>query len=129
MVTILSPIVLASSSGNLTLTLDEKGVGGWCQVHLNAPGVSRPLGAERLNYVATHLMSFLVGTAPGLRWVLSLSELHCSAYGEHVGEEAFLHLQDAEARMFAKLVLTPGEKSQWMDELSKHTGPRQAQSL
>ena len=122
MVTAATPIVLSSSSGSLTLTLDEKGFGAWCQVHLLVSGVSRPLGAERLEYIAGHLVSFLADTTPSLRWVFSLSELHCSAYGEHLAGEAILHIQDAYAKWFAKLVLTPAEKSQWMQELLQHTG-------
>jgi hypothetical protein len=116
-------MLLSSSSGDLTVTFDEQGVGGWCQVHLLVSGVSEPLGAERLKYIVTHLSSFLAGTTPGLRWVLSLSERHTSAYGEHVGEgEAILHLQDADAKVFAKLVLTRAEKKQWMEILSQHAG-------
>jgi len=120
MVSAKTPIELSSSSGSLTLALDEKGVGGWCQVHLLVSGASRPLGAERLKYIAAHLASFLADTSPGQRWVLSLSELHTSAYGEHVAGEAIIHLQDADAKMFAKLVLTPAEKSQWLQEMLKH---------
>ena len=113
-------IELSSSSGSLTIALDEKGIGGWCQVHLLVSGASLPLGAERLKYIAAHLASFLADTSPGQRWVLSLSELHTSAYGEHVEGGAIVLLQDADAKMFAKLVLTPAEKSQWLREVSKH---------
>lgn len=120
MVSANTPIKLSSSSGSLTLALDEKGVGGWCQVHLLVSGASRPLGAETLKYIAAHLASFLADTSPGQRWVLSLSELHTSAYGEHVAGEAIIHFQDADAKMFAKLVLTPAEKSQWLQEMLKH---------
>jgi hypothetical protein len=120
MVTPATNIVLGSSSGSLTLTQDEKGVGGWCRVHLLVSGVSRPLGAERLKYIATHLSSFLADAAPALRWVLSLSELHTSAYGEHVAGEAVLHLQDADAKVVPKLVLTPAERSEWLEALAKH---------
>jgi hypothetical protein len=122
MVTTTTPIVLNSLSGSLTLTFDERGVDEWCQVHLLLSGVCRPLGAERLKYIAAHLASFLADTSPGQRWVFSLSELHTSAYGEHIAGEAILHLQNADAKMFAKLVLTAVEKSQWKLELSQHTG-------
>lgn len=121
MVTTAPSIVLSSSSGSLTLTLDETGVGGWCQVHLLASGVCRPLGAERLTYIAARLTSFLADTSLGRHWVFSLSELHTSAYGEHVAGEAILHLRDADAKMFATLVITAAEKSQWLRELSQHT--------
>lgn len=122
MVTAAAPIVLRSSSGSLTLALYEKGVGGWCQVHLLMTDICRPLGAERLQYIATHLTSFLSDATPGQRWVLSLSELHTSAYGEHVAGEAIIHLQDADGKMFAKLTLTTEEKKHWMQALMQHTG-------
>ena len=115
-------IVLSSVSGTLTLTVDEKGVGGWCQVHLIVSGVTRPLGAEGLKYIAAHLTSFLADPSPGQRWVLSLSELHTSAYGEYVAGEAIIRLQDADATWFAELVLTPAEISEWMQGLAQHTG-------
>jgi len=123
MVTAMSPIILNSSSGDLTLTLDEKGVGGWCQVHLVVSDASRPLGAERLKYIASNLVSFLrePDTKSGLRSVLGLSEVHTCMYGEHVEGEAVIHLQDADAKMFAKIVLTPAEKSAWLEVLSQHT--------
>lgn len=114
-------VLLRSSSGDLTVTHDEQGIGGWCQVHLAVPGASRPLGAERLKYIVTHLSSFLANATSGLRWVLSLSERHTSAYGEHVAGEVILHLQDADGKMFAKVVLTEAEKKQWSDVLSQHT--------
>ncbi len=119
MVSANTPIELSSSSGSLTLTVDEKGIGGWCQVHLLLSGASRPLGAERLKYIAAHLASFLADTSRGQRWVLSLSELHTSAYGEHIAGGAIIHLQDADARMFATIELTTAEKSQWLQELSR----------
>lgn len=124
MVTAAPLVVLSSSNGSLTLTPDEKGLGAWCQVHLFVSGVSRPLGAERLKYIARSLVSFLEEpeTRIGLRSVLGLSELHTCAYGEHVGGTVVLHLQDADAKMFAKLVLTPAEKSQWLETLSQHAG-------
>lgn len=118
-----NPIVLSSSSGSLTLAIDEQGVGGWCQVHLLVAGVGRQLGAERLRYIASHVTSFLADPSPGRRWVFNLSELHTSAYGEHVAAESIIHLQGANAQWFAKLVLTPTEKSEWMQELSQHIGP------
>lgn len=122
MVTAAHPIVLSSSSGTLTLAIDEQGVGGWCQVHLLVAGVERRLGAERLKYIVSHLTSFLADPSPSRRWVFSLAELHTSAYGEHVAAETIIDLQDANAQWFAKMVLTPTEKSEWMQELSQHTG-------
>jgi len=110
-------IVLPSSSGGLTLTPDER---AWSQVYLTAPGVNRPLGAERLKYIAAHLVSFLADNRAGRRWVLSLSELHTSTYGEHVGGEVALLLQDANGTMFRKLVLSGAEKNEWLQRLLRH---------
>jgi hypothetical protein len=117
LVAVASPIVLSTLSGGLTLTLDEEGVGGWCKVHLNIEGVDRELGAESLTYIATQLRSFLEDARPGRRWILALAELHTSAYGEHVPGKAIIDLQDGDATWFAKLVLTPTEKGEWMREL------------
>jgi hypothetical protein len=122
-VTVASPIVLGSSSGSLTLALDEEGVGGWYKVHLVAEGVGRQLGAERLKYIAKQLTSFLADPSPGRRWILSLAELHTSAYGEHASGQAIIELQDADAKWFAKLVLTPAEKGEWLRQLSEHAVP------
>ena len=122
MVTADIAIVLASSSGSLTLALDEKGTGGWCQVHLLVAGVGRPLGAEQLKYIARHFTAFLADPPPNQRWILSLSELHTSAYGQRVAGETIIELQDAEAKWFAKLVLTPAESTEWMRQLSQHVG-------
>jgi hypothetical protein len=120
----MAPIVLSSSAGgNLTLTLDPKGLGGWCQVHLVVSDVDRPLGAERLKYVAASLASFLrESKTSGIRSVFGLSELHTSAYGEQVGEEAVLHFQDRGGKMFAKLVLTSADKRQWLETLVQYEG-------
>jgi hypothetical protein len=115
-----SPIVLRSSSGSLALTVDEEGIGGWCKVQLLMGDVGRPLGAERLKYIATQIRAFLGDSSPSRRWILSLSELHTSAYGEHAAGETVIELQDANAKWFAKLVLTPTEKGEWMRELSEH---------
>ena len=63
----LSPIVLNSPSGSLAITTDERGVGGWCQVHLTQLGVSRLLGAERLKYSVVcneSMPGFQSGTRP-----------------------------------------------------------------
>lgn len=119
MVTTANKIMLGSSSGDLTLTTDENGVGGWCQVQLRVPDGSRPLGAERLKGIAARIKSFLSDPAAALRWVFNLSELHTSVYGEHVGGGAILHFQDANGEMFAELALTPAEKSDWLEILSR----------
>jgi len=118
MVSTISGIHLTTSSGSLTVSPDENGVGDWCQVHLLASGERQPLGAETLKYIAAHLRSFLEDSSPGQRWVFSLSELHTSAYGEHLAEGATIHLHDADATMFARLVLTPAEITEWLSKMS-----------
>jgi hypothetical protein len=114
-------MILRSSSGSLSITLDAKGNGDWSKVHLLEADVQRPLGAERLSYIATHLAAFLEDTSSPLHWVFSLSELHTCGNGEHIAGEAILHLQDVNAKWFAKLVLTAAEKRQWLQELLPHT--------
>lgn len=109
--------LLTSASGALSLSLDEH---GWCQVHLRASGTRRRLGAERLSYIAAHLARFLTDTSPGQRWVFSLSELHMSAYGEHVDGGVLVHFQDSSANVFASLTLTLDEKTEWVQELSRY---------
>lgn len=122
----MTPICLISSTGRLSITLDTRGVGGWSQVELVVAGQSRPLGAERLKYIASRLVSFLADASPTseLRSVLGLSELHTRAYGERDEGGAVLHLQDSNGKMFAKLVLTPDEARQWLDVLSAHVEVR-----
>jgi hypothetical protein len=120
MVSVPNPIVLSASSGSLSLTIDEDGVGGWCKVHLLTERTDRPLGAERVKYIATQLRSFLADSSPSRRWVLSLAELHTSAYGEHAEGETIIELQDGNAKWFARLVLSPAERSEWIRELSRH---------
>jgi len=62
-------------------------------------------------------VAFLSDNSPELRWVLSLADLHCSAYGEHTTVATILYIQDAGANAFATLALSPAERSQWMHEL------------
>jgi hypothetical protein len=112
--------LLTSASGTVSLSLDEQGVGEWCQVHLLVSGARRPLGAERLSYIAAHLATFLTDTSPGRRWVFSLAELHTSAYGAHVAGEATIQLQDSGAKMFASLTLTLAEQAAWVQALSRY---------
>ena len=119
----MAPIVLKSSSGSLALNVDEAGVGGWCQMHLVTNAGSRPLGAETLKYIAAALVSFLTrpATTP-LRAVLGLSELHTVANGEHLEDGTNLYFNDDQGNTFARLFLTPDEKSHWVEELSPYTG-------
>jgi hypothetical protein len=117
MVNEIPPIVLTASGASLVISPDEH---AWSQIHFAASGVRRPLGAERLKYIAEHIVSFLSDLTSGQRWVLSLSELHVSAYGEHLAGKAVLHLQDAEGMMFADLEITEAARKQWIDELSQY---------
>ena len=113
------PIVLESSTGSLWLTLDEHGVAQWCQVQLVENGVARALGAESRPIIANRLAAFLASDhTPGLRWVLSLAELHTSFYGEYVADDTTLRLQDGNAQWIATLVLTPAERQRWLEQLA-----------
>lgn len=111
-------VELRSASGTLLIAVDALGVGGWCQVQLIAAGGTRPLGAEQWKYISAHLSSFLADTSPGQRWVFSLAERHTSAYGEHVAGAAVLHLEDADGRIFARLVLSSAEIDQWLHDMA-----------
>ena len=71
--------------------------------------------------VSERLSSFLVDTSVNQRWVLSLSELHTSVYGEHVAGGVLIHFQDADAMMFATLLLTAAERVQWIQQLAQFT--------
>lgn len=118
MVTVITPITLKSSGSTLILTVDAEGVGGWCNMELRVEGATIRLGAERLEYIADHLRSFLADASPGSRWIFSLSELHTSAYGEHGAGGATIQLTDAKAKSLARLVLTADEKNEWMRQLA-----------
>jgi hypothetical protein len=112
------PILLASGDVTLTITLDERGVGGWAQVALVSAGVRRPLGAERLSYLAARLVAFLSDPVPSSRWVASLAERHTSAYGEHVEGGAVLRLQDRDGEEFTKVMVTTAEGREWLAALT-----------
>jgi hypothetical protein len=111
----MTPILLRTSTATLEIRPNEH---AWSDVQLTTAGMSRPLGAETLKYLTTHIRAFLSDPAPGQRWVLSLSELHVSVYGEHLAEGVVLHFQDAHAKMFADVVITDAEKTQWIQELT-----------
>ena len=111
----MTPILLRTRTATLEIHPNEH---GWSQVQLTTAGMSRPLGAETLKYLTTRIRAFLSDPAPGQRWVLSLSELQVSVYGEHLTEGAVLHFQDANAKMFADVVITDAAKKQWIQELS-----------
>ena len=57
-------------------------------------------------------------------WVFSLSEVHTAVYGEHVAGAAIIDFQDADVKWFAKLALSPDEKSEWTRQVTLITGPR-----
>jgi hypothetical protein len=111
----MTPILLRTSTATLEIHPNEH---AWSEVQLTTSGMSRPLGAETLKYLTTHIRAFLSDPTPGQRWVLSLSELHVSVYGEHLAEGAVLHFQNAHAKMFADVVITDAEKTQWIQELT-----------
>ena len=45
-------------------------------------------------------------------------------YGEHVAGAAIIDFQDADVKWFAKLALSPDEKSEWTRQVTLITGPR-----
>ncbi len=57
--------------------------------------------ADHLDDIVARLADFLRSGSPGPRWVLSLFELHTSIYGEHLGEQTVLRVQDRDAASFA----------------------------
>jgi hypothetical protein len=99
----------------VTITPNER---GWSQVQLRTLDTSRSLGAEDLQYIAKHLITFLTDDASDVRWVLSLSEQHCSVYGEHTANSAVLRFQDANAVTFATATLTQTDIRLWLETLS-----------
>jgi hypothetical protein len=112
-------MVLTAGGGSLRLTTNEE---SWCQVSLVTTGETRPLGAELLSYVASHLVSFLSERRTGRQWVFTLAELHVAAYGEHLPEGVLFHFMDAEAKFFATLALSSAQQAKWLEALSPH-GP------
>ena len=120
MVTLPDRIELVGSNGRLVLASDER---GWTRVSLKRDGMSLSLGAERLGGIATKLVAFLTQHGPGARWVLSLSELHFSVYGEHFADKVVLLIQDGDAQLVAELQLTPSEQQEWIDRLRSLIGP------
>jgi hypothetical protein len=120
MVDAIPSISLATADGNLTLSSVPGAPGSWSQVHLVRGGASRLLGAEDLQYLIAHILSFLVSQDPGQQWVFSVSEPHGAAYGEHSVKGAVLRFQDVNARFLDEVVLTSDEKRQWIEELRSH---------
>ncbi len=110
-------IELVGEAGSLVLRRDEGGL-DWWQVELGGPGRVRPLGADHLDDIVARLADFLRSGSPGPRWVLSLFELHTSIYGEHLGEQTVLRVQDRDAASFATLVLTPAQRQAWLEALA-----------
>jgi hypothetical protein len=110
------PIQLRTSTAGLMIEANEE---AWSQVRIIEAGKSRLLGAETLKYITTHFLDFFSDRTPGLRWVLSLSEVHIAVYGEHFRESTVLHLQDKDANMFARLVISDDERKKWIQELTR----------
>jgi hypothetical protein len=111
-------LTLSSSESGLTLSMASAGVPGWWHVHLVRSGTQQVLGAEVKGYILTRLLLFLQDTRHELHWVLTLSERHVTFYGKRAQDRVELHIQDADAIMFAELVLTPTEAQEWTRVLS-----------
>jgi hypothetical protein len=105
-------VVLEFASGNITLECSER---DWYEVFLTFDGVETPLGAERFGSLARHLVGFLGSPQPDWKWILSLSELHHSAYGRAaVNGGVQVLVQDAEAKAIAKINVTQVERQTWL---------------
>ena len=77
-----------------------------------------PLGSERLGYLIRHLAAFLSNPQPAWKWILSLSERHCSTYGQAGPDGSIeIRMQDADARTLADIYVTPMERQAWLSSL------------
>ena len=111
----MDPIPLQASNGALSISPGDQ---EWAQVALHQGGDPLPLGADVLKLIAAKLVAFLRLPSRGPTWVLSLSELHFSIYGEYVDNLVLLRVQDAAGRMVATLELTREQQHDWVSCLA-----------
>lgn len=117
-------LVLSASEGALRLEWNPQ---DWCQV-LWENGGSTPLGCDTLGIVRTRLLNGLAdpsakpdsGTIDGnpVRWMISLNELHHSLYVAPLTEGLVIYVQDRNAKLKGKLVLSNFDCSQWRAALT-----------
>lgn len=115
---------LRATAGGVRVEASE---GGWSRCYLLRPGEEMFLGAHTLAYVAGRLASCLcrdegddAGTLAGqrVRWVLTLSERHCSLYATLGDADLTLFWQDRDARLLATIELSARERARWCEELA-----------
>ena len=84
------------------------------------------LGAETLSYLVSRLLTALshdpeevIGEISGhkVRWVLSLTEAHCTLYVAVCHSERILFWQNAEAKVIGTIKLSEVEMAQWRKQL------------
>jgi hypothetical protein len=108
-------IVLTAGDAGLELTL---GPSGWTIVAIRRAGAVTTLGADRFGDLARRLLSFLEDPPVKLRWVLTFSETHSSAYGVGgVDRQALLRFQDKNATFFDELTLSDSDRQVWIERL------------
>jgi hypothetical protein len=109
-------IELVCDNGSLHISPDDR---GWSYVVLRYQNRDVILGSEEFQYIVDHLILFLTGEKfTSLEWVLSLSEMHYSFYGEHKEGGAILKIQDHNAKWIADLKLTNKQRHEWKIILS-----------
>ena len=116
------PVLLPSRTLSLRIAPVGTTENPWCQVHLIGPGLDLSLGAYTSRYLREHLLGFLDFEAPEERWVFSLAERHCSGYGSRRDDGLHLRIQDANAILFATLVLGSSERESWRQNLEQLPG-------
>lgn len=123
-------IVLRTDGGTLVLQLGP-GTNRWTRCYLEGDQ-SVFLGAETASYLVKSLL-IAVGDEAGLetrepfiepsgreaRWILSLSEAHCSLYLTAVDSGRLLFWMDGEGKNIANLVLTPKDCLEWSRQLEE----------
>ena len=102
---------------------------GWCQVELATEGSTTALGAETKRIVTERLLTGLTDSLTGksagqihgvtVRWVMSLSERHCSVYAGDVGTDRHLFFQASGGELLATVVLSEQQRYNWLRELQR----------
>jgi hypothetical protein len=116
-------IELEGTGGRLQLdTTDE-----WCKCYLNtAANQNQYLGAERTQYVVSHLLTRLadpsteiIGEFAGqkVKWILSLAEGTSILYAAMQNADRVLLWQDAKAKLIATFQLSPDQWAVWCHQL------------
>ena len=108
-------ISLVFSGGEFRFDCGER---DWCEVSLVANESETKLGAAPLDYLVDHLSAFLEQPAAKLKWIMSLSERHYSAYGQSTSNGGVAVLvQDQDANTIAHVHVTNDERRTWLTSL------------